>query len=148
MLARTLFDTQSDVAPMVARIVLGAVMLPHGLQHALGRFGGGGFNATLEWMSGSLGFPRWLAAIAIVTELVAPLALILGIGGRLAAVGIAGLMIFALSTHRANGFFMNWFGKLAPGSEGFEYHILALALSAVVTIAGSGAFSLDAQLVR
>lgn len=146
MLIRPLFDTKPDVAPMVARIVLGLVMLPHGLQHALGLLGGYGFKGTLDWMTGTLGFPRVLAAVAIVTELVAPCMLILGIGGRLAAVGVAGIMIGALSTHWPEGFFMNWFGKLEPGHEGFEYHILALALATVVAIAGSGALSVDLRL--
>ena len=148
MTTRPLFATRRDVAPLVARIVLGLVILPHGLQHALGLFGGYGFSGTLGWMTGTLGFPKALAAIAIITELVAPFALIIGIGGRLAAAGIAGLMLGALSTHWSNGFFMNWFGKLPPGSEGFEYHVLVLALTAVVALAGSGALSLDAWLTQ
>ena len=146
MFIRTVLDTKPDVAPMIARLVLGLVMLPHGLQHALGFFGGYGFRGTLGWMTDTLGFPRALAAVAIATELIAPLMLIFGIGGRVAAVGIAGIMIGALSTHWANGFFMNWFGKLEPAKEGFEYHLLALALSIVVAIAGSGAASVDLRL--
>ena len=143
MFIRPVFDTKPDIAPMIARIVLGLVMLPHGLQHALGLFGGYGFKGTLGWMTDTLGFPKVLAAVAIATELIAPLMLILGFGGRVAALGIGAIMIAALSTHWANGFFMNWFGKLEPGHEGFEYHILALALAIVVAIAGSGALSVD-----
>ena len=52
-------------------------------------------------------------------------------------------MLGALSTHVPNGFFMNWFGAMPAGSEGFEYHLLVLALCAVVAIKGSGALSLD-----
>src|SRR5205807_817587 len=94
----------------------------------------------------TLGFPGPAAALAIVTELVAPLALILGFGGRFAALGVAGLMIGAASTHVPNGFFMNWFGALRPGAEGFEYHILAIGLAAVIIISGSGMLSLDRRL--
>jgi putative oxidoreductase len=54
----------------------------------------------------------------------------------------------ALLVHAPNGFFMNWFGKLAAGAEGFEYHLLVMALAAVVVIAGSGAGSLDRRLGR
>jgi putative oxidoreductase len=143
MFIRPVFDTKPDIAPMIARIVLGLVMLPHGLQHALGFFGGYGFKGTLGWMTDTLGFPKVLAAVAIATELIAPLMLILGFGGRVAALGIAAIMIGALTTHWANGFFMNWFGNLEPAKEGFEYHILALALAIVVAIAGSGALSVD-----
>ena len=94
-------------------------------------------------MTGTLGIPAPLAALAIVTELVAPLLLILGLGGRVAAFGIAGLMAVAASTHAANGFFMNWFGSLPAGAEGFEYHLIAIGLASVVVIKGSGAWSVD-----
>jgi putative oxidoreductase len=99
-------------------------------------------------MTGTLGFPAALAVIALVTELAAPVALLLGVGARLAALGVIGLMLGALSTHVANGFFMNWFGTLPAGSEGYEYHILMIALAAVVVVRGSGAWSLDRALGR
>ncbi|HUQ80062.1 MAG TPA: DoxX family protein, partial [Gemmatimonadaceae bacterium] len=102
-----------------------------------------GFSGTLGWMTGTLGFPAPLAALAIVTELVAPFALILGLGGRAAALGIVGLMLGALSTHAPNGFFMNWFGSLPAGTEGFEYHLVVIGLAGVVIANGSGALSLD-----
>src|ERR671921_98290 len=85
---RRLFHTTDDPAPLAARVTLGLVMFPHGAQHALGWFGGYGFSGTLGWMTDTLGFPAPLAALAIVTELVAPFALIFGVGGRLAALGI------------------------------------------------------------
>ena len=56
---------------------------------------------------------------------------------------VIGLMLGALSTHVRNGFFMNWFGSLPAGSEGFEYHLIAIALAGVVVLRGSGAWSLD-----
>jgi putative oxidoreductase len=146
-LARRALATAAAPAPTVARLVLGLIMFPHGAQHALGWFGGYGFSGTLGWMTGTLGFPAPLAALAIITELLAPIALVLGLGGRLAAAGIAGIMAGALSTHVKDGFFMNWFGKLPTGNEGFEYHLLAMGLCAVVMIAGSGAWSLDRRLV-
>lgn len=145
---RPILSTRADVAPLVARLVLALVMLPHGAQHALGWFGGYGFAGTLHWMTATLGFPAAAAALAIGVELVAPFALLVGLGGRVAAAGIVGLMLGAASTHLANGFFMNWFGALPAGREGFEYHLLALALATVVVLQGSGAFSLDRLLSR
>jgi putative oxidoreductase len=138
--------TSDDRAATVARLALGFIMLPHGLQHALGLFGGYGFSGTLGWMSGTLGFPAPLAALAIVTELLAPFLLIAGLGGRFAAVGIAGIMAGAILTHAPAGFFMNWFGKLPAGTEGYEYHLVVTALAAVVAIKGSGALSVDRTL--
>ena len=147
-LLRALVTTEATAAPRVARVSLGLLLFPHGAQHALGWFGGYGFGGTLGWMTGTLGFPAPAAALAIVVELLAPIALVLGIGSRLAALGIVGLMLGAISTHVANGFFMNWFGTLPTGSEGFEYHLLVIALALVVVIAGSGALSVDRRLAR
>lgn len=144
----SLLSTDGGAATAVARLVLAVVMFPHGAQHLLGWFGGYGFGGTHEWMTATLGFPAALAALAIVTEFVAPLALVAGIGGRVAALGIAGLMVGAASTHGANGFFMNWVGALPAGQEGYEYHVLAIGLALVVVLKGSGSWSVDAVLSR
>ena len=140
--------TDDGTAPLVARLAVGAILFPHGAQHALGWFGGYGFSGTLAWMTGTLGFPAPLAALGIVSELVAPLLLIAGLGGRVAGALLFVHMAFAASTHFGNGFFMNWFGTMPQGQEGFEYHLLAMALALVVVIAGSGRWSLDGRLVR
>ena len=97
-------------------------------------------------MTDTLGFPAPLAVLALITEITAPVALVLGLGARVAALGIVGLMLGALSTHVPNGFFMNWFGALPPGQEGFEYHLIAIALAGTVVLQGSGAWSLDRWL--
>jgi putative oxidoreductase len=47
--------------------------------------------------------------------------------------------------HVGNGFFMNWTGHQV--GEGFEFHILAVALALAVVIRGSGALSLDRLLI-
>jgi len=145
-LGRRLLATSGDAGATIARLALAFVIFPHGAQHALGWFGGYGFHGTFAWMTRTLGFPAPLVALAIVVELLAPLALLAGALGRLAALGIAGIMLGAITTHAANGFFMNWFGSLPAGHEGFEYHLLVLALCAVVAVRGSGAWSVDRRL--
>jgi putative oxidoreductase len=147
-LREKLVATDGTPAPLVARVALSLILVPHGAQHALGWFGGYGFSGTLAWMTGTLGFPAALAALGIVTELLAPIALLLGVGGRLAAGLLFVHMAFAASIHFKHGFFMNWFGALRTGEEGFEYHLLAMALAAVVVLAGSGALSVDRKLAR
>lgn len=143
---RMVLATPRDAGATIARVGLGLLMFPHGAQHMLGWFGGYGFRGTHAWMTGTLGFPSALAALAIVTELIGSLALIAGLGGRVAALGIIGLMLGAASTHARNGFFMNWFGGLPSGQEGFEYHLLAIVLALVVVVRGSGALSVDRAL--
>jgi putative oxidoreductase len=143
-----LFHTTRDPLTTIVRLTVALVLFPHGAQHVLGWFGGYGFQGTLGWMTGTLGFPAAFAVVALVTEIAAPIALLVGAGGRLAALGVIGLMLGALSTHVANGFFMNWFGTLPAGSEGFEYHILMIALAVVVAVRGSGAWSVDGLFAR
>jgi putative oxidoreductase len=66
---------------------------------------------------------------------------------RIAALGIAGEMIGAiLMVHLANGFFMNWMGN--QKGEGFEYHLLVIAMAAALLLRGAGAFSLDRALSK
>ena len=82
-----------------------------------------------------------------ITLTLGALALIVGAGGRLAALGVAAVMAGAVATsHLSFGFFMNWSGQ--QGGEGFEFHLLALALAAIVMVAGSGRASADRALVR
>jgi putative oxidoreductase len=48
--------------------------------------------------------------------------------------------------HLPNGFFMNWAGT--QKGEGFEYHLLAIAVGAALLLRGAGAFSLDRMLSK
>jgi putative oxidoreductase len=57
-------------------------------------------------------------------------------------------MAVAASTHLSNGFFMNWFGTLPAGVEGFEYHLLAVAILVAIAARGGGAFAVDRWLAR
>ena len=137
-----LFKTNSSIGPLVARLVLGLVMFPHGAQKALGWFGGHGFSGTMGFFTNMLHIPVAFAFLAIVAEFAGSLGLISGFLSRIAAFGIATVMVVAIFTaHAANGFFMNWSGKQA--GEGFEYHLLAIGLALVVMIQGAGKASLD-----
>lgn len=140
-----LLATDESLAPAIARVVLGLVILPHGLQKTLGLFGGYGFTGTMGFLTGAAGLP-WIVALTVVlAESVGAAALIAGAASRVAAAGIAAVMIGAtLTTHLANGFFMNWFG--AQTGEGFEYHLLALGLAAIVLVHGGGRGSVDRLL--
>ena len=145
-LVRRALATAADPAATLARLSLGALIFPHGAQHALGWFGGYGFSGTHGWMTKTLGFPAPLAALAILTELVAPIALLAGLAGRAAALGIIGIMLGAISTHTPNGFFMNWFGNQA--GEGYEYHLLVLGMVAALLAGGGGRASVDRAISR
>jgi putative oxidoreductase len=142
-----LVATDHDWSATVARLALGAVMLPHGAQKLLGWFGGYGFHGTMGFLTGAAHLPWVVALLVILAESLGSLALVLGFAGRFMAAGITAVMVGAIATvHAANGFFMNWNGT-AKG-EGFEYHILAIALALVVMLKGSGAASVDRALTR
>jgi putative oxidoreductase len=147
-LLRRIGTGEASATQTLLRLTLALVLLPHGAQHLLGAFGGYGFAATVAWMSGPLGFPAPLAAAGILLEFFGPLLLLAGIGSRVVALALAVFMAIAGSTHVANGFFMNWFGNLPAGTEGFEYHILVVAIAAVIAVNGGGAYSLDRMIAR
>lgn len=137
-------DTHNSMLT-IQRAVLGAVIFPHGAQKLLGWFGGYGFGGTMQYFTDSLHVPAPVALLVILGESVGALLLIAGLGTRLAAFGIALTMLGAIvTTHGSVGFFMNWFGN-QPG-EGFEYHLLALALAVPLVIAGGGRYAADSWL--
>ncbi|HET7289198.1 MAG TPA: DoxX family protein [Thermodesulfobacteriota bacterium] len=137
----SIFRTSDDIGAFIARITLGVVMLPHGLQKLLGLFGGAGFSGTVEFFVGS-GLPAFIAVLIIISESFGSLGLIFGFLSRLAALGVIIIMLGAIVTvHIKNGFFMNWSGS-GPG-EGFEFHLLAIGLGLVVLFKGGGAWSVD-----
>jgi putative oxidoreductase len=141
-----LLHTEDDFGLFIARIALGVVILPHGLQKLLGLFGGAGFSGTIEFFVGS-GLPAAVAILIIIGESFGAVGLILGFLSRLAAFGITLIMLGAIfMVHLQNGFFMNWQGNQT--GEGFEFHLLALGLSLVVLIKGGGKWSVDRAIVN
>jgi putative oxidoreductase len=134
-----------DATMLSSRIILGVVIGAHGAQKALGWFGGFGFDSTMDYFSGTLGIPYFLAFLVVLAESAGMLALIFGLTTRLVAMALIPVMIGAIVTsHLQFGFFMNWFGS-QPG-EGFEFHLLVIGLAALITVNGAGAYSLDAML--
>jgi putative oxidoreductase len=135
------FKTEDDISVLIARLFLGVVILPHGLQKLLGMFGGYGFSGTVDFFV-SNGVPAAIAFLIIIGESFGAVGLIIGFLSRLAALGITLIMLGAIfMVHLPNGFFMNWFGD--KQGEGFEFHLLAIGLALVVLIKGGGKWSVD-----
>ena len=141
-MVKRLFYTNDDVALLVLRLLLGIVYFPHGMQKLLGWFGGYGFSGTMDMFTTKMGIPAILAFLAIIAEGLGPLGLITGFMTRVAAFGIAFEMaVAAYMLHWQNGFFMNWFGN--QKGEGFEFHMLAIAIGIALMIRGGGKWSID-----
>ena len=139
---RKIVSTDDSIATAILRLALGVTFFAHGAQKMLGWFGGFGFSGTIGFFTGMMHIPAPLAFLAICAEFFGGLGLILGFLTRIAAFGIAANMVVAIAAvHRAFGFFMNWAGN--QKGEGFEFHLLVLAITAFLMIRGAGAFSVD-----
>ena len=137
-----LLSTDRSRTLLVQRLALGLIIFPHGAQKLLGWFGGYGYSGTMGFFTGTMHLPASLAFLIIAAESIGAIGLVLGAGTRVAALGIIAVMLGAVfTTHIHVGFFMNWFG--AQSGEGFEYHLLVLALAVPLVIRGAGALSLD-----
>lgn len=148
MIKRFLSTDQQSWSLLVARVTLGVVMLPHGMQKALGLFGGYGFSGTVGFFEQALGIPAAIATLVILAEFVGSIGLILGIATRFMATSLLLTMLGAMTLggHLNNGFFMNWFGNQA--GEGIEYFLLAIGLAVAALIGGAGKLSVDSYIAK
>lgn len=142
-----LLRTDDDAVGLILRLMLGVVFFPHGAQKVLGWFGGHGLAGTLGFFTETMGLPLAVAALVIAAEFLGSLGLITGLLTRLAAFGILCVMTGAIFlVHLPHGFFMNWGGNQA--GEGFEFHLLAIAIALALMLKGGGRWSLDRLLAR
>lgn len=138
---RSLIKTNGGWTAFILRVVLGIVFFAHGAQLTLGWFGGHPFGQTVASF-GKMGMPAMIAALVILAQFLGGIGLIVGLLTRVAAIGIAAVMTGAIFiAHIHVGFFMNWFGN--QKGEGYEYHLLAIAIAVALIILGGGNLSLD-----
>ncbi len=137
-------ETLNSLALLTARLTLGTVFFAHGAQKVFGWFGGYGINGTMGYFQNTLGVPAVLALVGVLAELIVSILLLFGVSTGLAAVVAILQMAAAIYlTDGQNGFFMNHFGHLPAGREGFEYNLVLIGLALVLFFAGAGRYSLD-----
>lgn len=140
-----LFSTDGSYVGLLLRLAAGCIMLPHGAQKMLGLFGGYGFQATMQYFTKTMGLPWLVGFLVIVTEFAGALCLVFGLATKLWALLFIAIMAGAIvTTNYQHGFFMNWFGT--QQGEGFEYHLLMIALCAALLITGGGRYAVDSVL--
>jgi putative oxidoreductase len=128
-----------NLALLLFRCSVGAVMLAHGLNHI---FGGGKIAGTGRWFE-SLGMKpgvlhAWVASLA---EVVGGALLVLGLLTPFAAAAVVGVMLVAwITNHRGNGFFI-----FRPG-EGWEYVMTLTFAGFALAVLGAGEWSVDHAL--
>ncbi len=139
---RKLTATENSAAISILRLVLGVIFFAHGAQKMLGWFGGFGYTATMGFFTTGMHIPAPIAFLAIAAEFFGGIGLILGLLTRVAAFGITVNMLVAIFTvHLPFGLFANWSGQ--QKGEGYEFHLLVLAITTFLMIKGAGAFSAD-----
>jgi putative oxidoreductase len=144
-LATRCMVTGDSWAPLPLRLALGVVFFAHGSQKLLGWFGGPGFSGAMGYLTRMEGLPWIIGLLVIVIEFFGGLAVLLGLLTRPTVFAIGVEMVGAiLKVHAANGFFMNWSGRQA--GEGFEFHLLVIAMVLALLVLGGGRWSVDRAL--
>jgi len=129
-----------DIALLVLRVVIGAVMFGHGAQKLFGWFGGYGLAGTSGFFGGQLRLrpATFWTLMAGLSEAGGGLLLVLGLLGPLGSLGIIAAMLMAM-------ILVHW-PRFWNTDGGVEYHLVLIASALAVAIAGPGAYSLDAAL--
>ena len=125
-----------NLALLVLRCGVGAVMLAHGINHI---FGGGKIAGTGRWFE-SLGMKPGIvhAWMASLVEIASGVLLVLGLLTPVGAAAVIGVMLVAwITNHRGNGFFI-----FRPG-EGWEYVMTLTLAGFAIAVLGAGEWSLD-----
>ncbi len=128
-------ESRHDAALAALRIAIGGIFAAHGAQKL--------FVYGIEGVSGAFGgmgipMPGIVGPLTGVVELTAGIALVLGLMTRLAGLGLAVIMLGAISfVHISAGF---W----AP--NGVEFPLALLAGATTLALAGAGRYSLDTVL--
>jgi putative oxidoreductase len=123
-----------SVGLLLLRLVMGAAFLFHGWSKIQNPFG---------WMGPEASMPGILQSLAALSEFGGGMALILGLLTRLASLGIASVMIVALTqVHWPNGH--PFVSKM--GGPSWELPAVYLACAVLFLVLGPGRISLDALL--
>lgn len=137
-----LFHTTGNLSPFFLRIALGGIILFHGVSRL-----GPDLGAFIDSFPRELGMPAALGWLTVLIETLGCVLLIIGFATRINAFLLFSLFAgIIITAHWQDGFLMNWYGQLEPGHEGYEYHLLVLAMCVSLILEGGGKWSVDKML--
>ena len=139
-----LLATQPGFGMFWVRLPLAVSMILHGYGKVTN------FEGFMRYCD-NLGIPPFFAFLGACGEFLGGLGVLLGCLSRIGAFGIACTMLVAAVTRHlipGYGYLMNWHGALAFGTEGYEFHTLAIGMSLGIMTLGAGSFSVDYYWAR
>lgn len=126
-------NRQIDTGLLILRLVIGALFIAHGAQKIF-VFGLAGVSSGFAHMG--IPLAGVTAPFIALLELLAGIALVVGLLTRLASLGLFFEMLGAIAfVHFKNGFFM---------PNGYEFALTLAAATLALILMGGGAFALDA----
>jgi len=131
-----------DLALALLRIVIGGVVMQHGLLK-LGLVGtGGSVKGVAGWFNGlGLRPGMFWAVVATAAEALGGLLMVIGLGGPIGPAFLAGdMVVVTIVAHVPQGF---WAGG---GKVGWEFPLPLATAGFAIALLGNGGWSLDAAL--
>jgi putative oxidoreductase len=137
-------DLPVDLALAAVRAALAWIFIVYGAQKLFGWFNGPGIHQTALDMANSyhLRPGRLFAYLGGIIEFGGAIALVIGLGARIAGLALFGDMVMAMIK-------VTWANGLHQKSPyGYELNVAVAALGLVVVLLGAGRYSLDALAER
>ncbi|UDM49053.1 DoxX family protein [Cupriavidus sp. MP-37] len=122
-----------DLGKALLRIVLGVLILMHGIAKLTGESGVGFVSKVVT----DAGLPAWVTYGVYIGEVVAPILLIIGLWSRLAALVVAINMLFAVALVHSKELAM----LSKTGGWALELQGMFLGAALAVALLGAGRFS-------
>lgn len=128
----------ADLGLLIVRVVIGALLMGHGLQKLAGWFGGHGPAGTGQWLE-SLGLRpgRFWSYVAGLAETLGGALFALGLYNPVGTVLICAVMFMAIAR-------VHWSKGVWVAQGGVEHPLTNAVATVAVALIGPGAYSVDA----